>query len=84
MLNDADSYQGGDQAGGGEAAGKVKDADALFSKLKRNVKADYNSKGHVNWRKEVQDFDFDAGEQSTRKIRRSCRTQGARSSFSTA
>jgi hypothetical protein len=54
MLNDGDSNRGGE----------VKDADALFSKLKRNVKADYNSKGQVNWRKEArEDFDFDAGEQ---------------------
>ena len=29
---------------GGEAGGKVKDADALFSKLKRG-KTNYNSKG---------------------------------------
>jgi hypothetical protein len=59
MLKDADSYQGG-----GEAGDKVKDADALFSKLKRIVKADYNSKGQVNWRKEArEDFDFEAGEQ---------------------
>ena len=43
---------------------KPSDADALFSKLKRFVKADYNSKGQVNWRREArEDFDFDAGEQ---------------------
>jgi hypothetical protein len=59
MLNDADSYQGGSDAGE-----KVKDADALFIKLKRFVKTDRNSKGQVAWRKEVrEDFDFDAGEQ---------------------
>ena len=59
MLNDADSYQGGSDAGE-----RVKDADALFSKLKRFVKADYNSKGQVKWRKEArEDFDFEAGEQ---------------------
>jgi hypothetical protein len=40
MLNDADGHGGGETSGGG-----VKDADALFLKLKRNVKADYNSKG---------------------------------------
>jgi hypothetical protein len=63
MLKEADSYQGGGDVDG-EAGGKVKDADALFSKLKRNVKADYNSKGRVNWRKEArEDFDFHAGEQ---------------------
>jgi phytoene/squalene synthetase len=40
------------------------DADALFSKLKRNVKADHNSKGQVNWPREArEDFDFEAGDQ---------------------
>jgi hypothetical protein len=40
------------------------DADGLFSKLKRHVKADYDSKGQVNWRREArEDFDFEAGEQ---------------------
>jgi hypothetical protein len=63
MLNDADSYQGGGKAGE-EASEPVKDAEALFRKLKRLVKTDYNSKGQVNWRKEArEDFDFDAGEQ---------------------
>jgi hypothetical protein len=63
MLNDADGYQGGGEVDG-EASGKVKDADKLFSRLKRLVKSDYNSKGQVNWRKEArEDFDFDAGEQ---------------------
>ena len=58
MLKEADSYQGGGEVDG-EAGGKVKDADALFSKLKRFVKADYNSKGQVNWRREArEDFDF--------------------------
>ena len=48
MLNQADSYQGGGNAG--EAV--------------RDVKADYNSKGQVNWRREArEDFDFEAGEQ---------------------
>jgi hypothetical protein len=59
MLKEADSYQGD-----GEAGGKVKDADAPFSRLKRLVKSDYNSKGEVAWRREArEDFDFDAGEQ---------------------
>jgi hypothetical protein len=58
MLNDADGQ------GGGAASEEVKDADALFSRLKREVKADYNSKGQVNWRREArEDFDFEAGEQ---------------------
>jgi hypothetical protein len=40
------------------------DADALFSKLKRDVKADYTSKGQTTWRKEArEDSDFEAGEQ---------------------
>ncbi|WP_426526825.1 portal protein [Bradyrhizobium sp. McL0615] len=61
MLNDADSYQGG-----GEASEPVRDAESLFRKLKRFVKADRNSKGQVAWRKEArEDFDFDAGEQLT-------------------
>jgi hypothetical protein len=60
MLNGAEDYRGGED----EAGGKVKDADALFSRLKRLVKSDYNSKGQVAWRKEAcEDFDFDAGEQ---------------------
>ena len=43
---------------------KLTDADALFSRLKKQVKADYNSKGQVNWRREArEDFDFEAGEQ---------------------
>jgi hypothetical protein len=55
MLSDADGH------GGGEA---VKDAEALFGRLKRQVKADYNSKGQVDWRREArEDFDFEAGEQ---------------------
>ncbi|MCA6114255.1 hypothetical protein J6524_04835 [Bradyrhizobium sp. WSM 1738] len=59
MLNDADSYQGGSDAGE-----KVADAEALFSRLKRWVKTDRNSKGQVNWRREArEDFDFEAGEQ---------------------
>ena len=58
MLDDADGH------GGGEAGEAVKDAEALFRRLKRDVKADYNSKGQVNWRREArEDFDFDAGEQ---------------------
>jgi hypothetical protein len=43
MLNGADGYRGGE----GEASDRVKDVDALFSKLKRQVKPDYNSKGQV-------------------------------------
>jgi len=59
MLNDADSYQGGSDAGE-----KLNDAEALFRRLKRGVKAGYNSKGQVNRRREArEDFDFEAGEQ---------------------
>ena len=58
MLNDADGH------GADAASDAVNDAEALFRRLKRDVKADYNSKGQVNWRKEArEDFDFDAGEQ---------------------
>ena len=53
MLNDADG-QGGGYAGE-EASEPVKDAEALFRKLKRFVKADYNSKGQVNWRREARE-----------------------------
>jgi len=65
MLNDADGH-------GGEASDAVKDADALFRRLKRDVKADYNSKGQVNWRREArEDFDLGPANSSRRKIRRS-------------
>ena len=39
MLKEADSYHGGGEVDS-EAGGRFKDADALFSKLKWNVKAD--------------------------------------------
>lgn len=56
MLNDADGHVGG------EADEAVKDADALFRPLKRDVKADYNSKGQVNRRREArEDFDLKPG-----------------------
>jgi hypothetical protein len=56
MLNEADGH-------GGEASEVLKDADALYRRLKRDVKADYNSEGQVNWRREArEDFDFEAGE----------------------
>jgi hypothetical protein len=62
MLNEADSNRGG-EAGDGVSE-KLNDADALFRRLKRDVKADYTSKGQVNWRREArEDFDFEAGEQ---------------------
>jgi hypothetical protein len=58
MLNDADGH------GSGDAGEAVRDGDALFTRLKSQVKADYNSKGQVNWRREARDdFDFEAGEQ---------------------
>ena len=64
MLKEADSYQDGGEVDG-EAGGKLNDADALFSRLKKQVKADYHSKGQVNWRREArEDFDFEAGEQT--------------------
>jgi hypothetical protein len=47
-----------------KCARKVNDAEALFSKLKRWIKTDYNSKGQVAWRREArEDFDFEAGDQ---------------------
>jgi hypothetical protein len=59
MLNDSEGH------GGGEASAAPTDAEGLFKRLKRNVKADYTSKGQVNWRREArEDFDFEAGEQS--------------------
>ena len=55
--------QGGGEAGD-SASEKLKDAESSFGKLKRWIKADYNSKGQVNWRREArEDFDFEAGEQ---------------------
>jgi hypothetical protein len=58
MLSDADGHFSG------EASEALKDADALFRRLKLDVKADYNSTGQVNWRREArEDFDFEAGEQ---------------------
>jgi hypothetical protein len=43
---------------------RVKDAGALLTRLKSQVKADYNSNGPVNWRREAREgFDFEAGEQ---------------------
>ena len=66
MLNDADGYEGGGNTG--DAKKKLNDAEALFGRLKRQVKADYTSKGQVNWRREArEDFDFDAGEQLNEK-----------------
>lgn len=60
MLNDADG-QGDD---GGAAGETPKDTDALFDKLKGWIKADYNSKGQVKWRRDArEDFDFEVGEQ---------------------
>ena len=68
MLNEADSNQDG---GKDRASEKLNDAEAIFGKLKKWVKADYNSKGQVNWRREArEDFDFEAGEQLSR-LRRS-------------
>jgi hypothetical protein len=58
MLNDSDGH------GGGEASAAPTDAEGLFKRLKRDVKADYTSKGQTKWRKEArEDFDFEAGEQ---------------------
>jgi hypothetical protein len=57
MLNDSDGH------GGGEASAAPTDAEGLFKRLIRDVKADYTSKGQTTWRKEArEDFDFEAGE----------------------
>jgi hypothetical protein len=37
---------------------KLNDAEVLFGRPKRQVKADYNSKGQVDWRREARE-DFD-------------------------
>lgn len=67
MRNDVDGDQDGGKAGErdrDDAKKRLNDADAIFSKLKKWIKADYNSKGQVNWRREArEDFDFEAGEQ---------------------
>jgi hypothetical protein len=51
MLNDADRRQGCGNVG--EAKEKLNDAEALFGRLKRQVKADYNSRaksiGAATW-----------------------------------
>jgi hypothetical protein len=53
MLNDVDQDE--------TARETPTDAEALFSKLKRWIKTDFNSKGQVAWRKEArEDFDFEA------------------------
>ena len=44
MRNDADG-QGGGNASDYEARETVADAEALFSKLKKWIKSDYNSRG---------------------------------------
>jgi hypothetical protein len=60
MLDNVDSYEGSGNTGE-EAREVVGDADSLFTKLKRWIKTDYNSKGQVKWRKEArEDFDFEA------------------------
>jgi hypothetical protein len=60
------------QGGEGEASDKVKEADALFSKRRKNVKANLTARaksiGAVK-----PDIDFYAGEKLTRKIRRHAR-----------
>ena len=50
------------------------DAKALFSKLKLHVKADYNSKGQVAWRKRrARRFSISTpANRSMRTIRRFC------------
>jgi hypothetical protein len=62
MLNEVDGQAGGNASDNAREA--VDDAEALFRNLKNWVKADYNSRGQVNWRREArEDFDFEAGDQ---------------------
>jgi hypothetical protein len=61
----ADDYQNGAQGaeskGARESLGK---ADALFCKLQKWLKLDYDSRGQTTWRREArEDFDFEVGEQ---------------------
>jgi len=62
MLNDAGGYGQGEES---EREAPT-DADAIFSKLQKWCKLDFNSKGQTKWRSEArEDFDFEAGEQLT-------------------
>jgi hypothetical protein len=64
MLDDVDQHQPSPEA--------PIDAETLFSKLKRWVKTDRNSKGQVTWRREaVKITTLSPANSSTRTIRRS-------------
>ena len=74
MLNDADG-QGGGNASDYEARETVADAEALFSKLKKWIKSDYNSKGKsLGAARRAKISTLKPANSSTRKTRRSCRT----------
>jgi hypothetical protein len=53
MLKDAETFQHSNADD--EAREKLNDAEALFTRLKAQVMADYNSKGQVNWRREARE-----------------------------
>jgi hypothetical protein len=74
MLNDADG-QGGGNASDYEARETVADAEALFSKLKKRIKSDYNSKGKsLGAARRAKTSILKPANSLTRKTRRSCRT----------
>jgi hypothetical protein len=74
ILNDADG-QGGGNASDHEARETVADAEAIFSKLKKWVKSNYNSKGKsLGAARRAKISTLKPANNSTRKTRRSCRT----------
>lgn len=65
-MADQNDYQEDEGAASTTDQKSVTDADALFGKLKRWFKGDYNSHGQTHWRREAhEDFGFDAGDQLT-------------------
>ncbi|SEN66997.1 hypothetical protein [Bradyrhizobium sp. OK095] len=53
-------------ASASEARKTVQDAEAIFRKLKGQIKRDHNSEGQTRWRREArEDFAFEAGDQLT-------------------
>jgi hypothetical protein len=60
-MSDYDSDQGSEK---GEAKETPGSSDALFDKLKKWFKSDYDSMAQSNWRREArEDFAFEAGDQ---------------------
>ena len=78
MLNDADGH------GGGNAGEQINDAEALFRRLKLDVKADYNSKDKsIGAARRGKTSTLRPANIWTKTTRRFWRMQSARSSFST-